>query len=200
MMGDLTVSEKRLIAALDRIDYSMERAAERLRQKDAAGAGGTDLSAQADADPGAAAAVETVEGPDPRLIEELQDLRAENARLTEALAAADAARLAAQARIEDLGERLNQQGQEAARLVATNETLSNANRNLLSRADSGGANADEARMALEAELHALRSARAAEIAQFSEVLDTLETMLAESGRPANGRTRRAATAAHEERG
>ena len=192
MMGDLTGSEKRLIAALDRIDYSIERAAERLRQADAAGAG--------QAEPAAPDAAETVAEPDPRLIGELQDLRAENARLTEALAAADAARQAAQARIEALGERLNQQEQESARLVATNEALSNANRNLLSRADSGGASADEARAALEAELEALRGARAAEIAQFSEVLDTLETMLADSGRPANGRARRAAAVTNEERG
>lgn len=203
MMEDLTVSENRLIAALDRIDYSIERAAERLRQADRAApipatGAQTEIaapSAPQDAGPRAE--------PDAALLAELQDLRAENARLTDALAkaeaAADSAQAAAQAELEAMAERLSQQGQEAARLSAAVETLSNANRNLLSRADSGGASADEVRAVLQAELDALRSARAAEISQFSEVLDRLESMLAETGRPGNGRAKRAVAAANDER-
>lgn len=180
MMGDLTDSENRLIAALDRIDYTIERAAERLRLAETAGASAPEPAGIAPAEA------------DLDLLPQLDQLRTENAHLTEALAAATA-------RLELLNERLTQQGHEAARLVSTNEALSNANRNLLSRADSGGANPDEARLALEAELEALRQARAAEIAQFSEVLDTLDAILAESGRPANGRAKRA-LGATEERG
>lgn len=192
MMGDLTVSEKRLIAALDRIDYTIERAAERLSAVDVTAAAVIDVTETV-----GAVNADSDAGSDPDLRAELQQLRDENARLTDALTAAEAARAQAQARLDTLAERLNQQSQEAARLVATNETLSNANRNLLSRADSGGASADEARVALEAELDALRSARTAEIAQFSEVLDTLEAMLADSGRPANGRGKRAAAVTEE---
>lgn len=194
MMGDLTVSENRLIAALDRIDYTIERAAERLSAADA-----TAATVSAVTEPVAAGDAPSDIGPDPDLLAELQQLRDENVRLAQALAQAESAHMQAQARLDTLAERLNHQGQEAARLVATNEALSNANRNLLSRADSGGASADDARAALEAELDALHSARAAEIAQFSEVLDALETLLAESNRPANSRAKRAAIAANEER-
>lgn len=137
MMGDLTVSEKRLIAALDRIDRSIERAASGLR-------------AVADADAGAQS--------------QPQD--------------GDMAGL--QVRLDEMHEKLGRMGAQAARLAAANEGLSQANRLLLSKADSGGIGADEERAALEAEIEALRAARDAEIGQVGDILQALDGLLGAS--------------------
>lgn len=168
MMGDLTVSEKRLIAALDRIDYSIERAAAQLR---------TGVAAP-DPVPDEAPGVEGASAA------ELEAALGENARLASELQAAIEARETLARRIGALNERLAAQGQEAARLSAANEALAGANRQLLSRADSGGPGPDEVRAALEAEVQALRAARAAEIAQVDEVLDMLDEMLGEGPKTA----------------
>lgn len=133
MMGDLTVSEKRLIAALDRIDRSIERAASGLRAVADAG-----VQPQGD---------------------ELAGL---------------------QVRLDEMHEKLGRMGAQAARLAAANEGLSQANRLLLSKADSGGIGADEERAALEAEIEALRAARDAEIGQVGDILQALDGLLGAS--------------------
>lgn len=145
MRDDLTASETRLTAALDRIDRLIDRA----------------VGATADADSGA----------------ELQDSRAENRRLSQELAALherQAESLAAcEARLAEAHQRLVAAGQEAARLSAANEELARANRALI---DAAGLPQDEARHALEAEVGALRAARAAEVAQMDDIIDTLDRM------------------------
>lgn len=135
MMGDLTVSEKRLIAALDRIDRSIERAVSGLR------------AAQED------------RGGSQQQGDELAGL---------------------QVRLDEMHEKLGRMGAQAARLAAANEGLSQANRLLLSKADSGGIGADEERAALEAEIEALRAARDAEIGQVGDILQALDGLLGAS--------------------
>lgn len=151
MTGDLTVSEKRLIAALDRIDYTIERAAASLRGTSPAPEGAADIASQA-----------------------------ENQRLVAELAAAqerqEAAVHALETRLAQAHARLDEAGQQAARLVAANEALTHANRQLLSKADSGGADDADIRAALEAEVEALRAARAAEIAQMGEIIESIDRL------------------------
>lgn len=151
MMGDLTASEKRLIAALDRIDYSIERAAEGLRR------------------------AETAPAPDP------DGLSGENARLEAELAALRADRSSALSAHEDrlaqLSARVLVAEDSAARLAAANEALARSNRELMERLETGGPAGDDIRRALEAELDALRAARAAEVAQMDELVETLDRML-----------------------
>lgn len=153
MMGDLTVSEKRLIAALDRIDYTIERAAAGLR-------GATVGAADNGADPAT---------------------QAENQRLVAELSSAqerqEAAMHALEARLAQANARLDEAGQQAARLAAANEALTQANRQLLSKADSGGADAADIRTTLEAEIEALRAARAAEIAQMGDIIESLDRLV-----------------------
>lgn len=151
MTGDLTVSEKRLIAALDRIDYTIERAAASLRGTSPAPEGAADLASQA-----------------------------ENQRLVAELAAAQERQEAAlhvlETRLAQAHARLDEAGQQAARLVAANEALTHANRQLLSKADSDGADGADIRAALEAEVEALRAARAAEIAQMGEIIESIDRL------------------------
>ncbi|KGJ06330.1 hypothetical protein SAMN04487972_101233 [Paracoccus halophilus] len=133
MRDDLNASEKRLIAALDRIDHFLDRAA-------AAGA------------PAA---------------EQLQQSGDENRRLTDELAQL-------RTRQGETHERLQEAGREAARLVAANEALAEANRALIA---GTGAPADAARRALEAEIESLRAAHAAEEGQMQDILAALDRML-----------------------
>lgn len=162
MRDDLIVSEKRLIAALDRLDHFIDRAALARAPVPAA-------------DPGAGAAPG-----DPAGIEHaLHAAQTENQRLSnelvllherqQALVAAGEVKLAA------VNDRLLAAGQEAARLAAANEALSEANRALIAAA---GLPADEARLALEAEIESLRAAREAEIAQMGDLLAVLDEMIA----------------------
>ncbi len=151
-MADLTSSEKRLIAALDRIDYSIERATARLREQPDSGGEGV------------------VAGDDSAL----QAALSENAFLKTELADATSAQ---EGRLSELTTRLSDATQEVARLSAANEALAKANRTLLSRLDSGGLQPDEARDALEAELEALRATRDAEIARLDEIMNGLDDLL-----------------------
>lgn len=157
MRDDLTASEKRLIAALDRLDHFIDRAA--LMR-------------------GAVVAAEPV-ADDPAGIEHsLHAARTENQRLSNELMLAherQQAQLAAgQVELAVAHDRLLAAGQEAARLAATNETLAAANRALIA---ATGEPADEARLALEAEIESLRAIRDAEIAQMGDLLSMLDQMI-----------------------
>ena len=159
MRDDLNVSEKRLIAALDRLDHFIDRAA----------------GAQ-DAAPPAAGGVAGVE-------EQLHAAHSENQRLSAELVLLherQAALLAhCEAQLAQSHDRLLGAGQEAARLAAANEALAEANRTLIVGA---GVTADTACLALEAEIESLRAARAAEIAQMGDLLAELDRMI-ETPRP-----------------
>lgn len=72
--------------------------------------------------------------------------------------------------------------QDAARLAAANDALAEANRALLAGPEAG----DGASAALEAEIEALRAARAAEISQLSEIVHELDRLLAAEGETGGG--------------
>ena len=157
MRDDLTASEKRLIAALDRLDHFIDRAG----------------LARAAA-PAAAAASGDHAGIEARL----HAAHDENQRLSGELVLLHERQTAQLAdygiRLTEANERLLGAAQEAARLAAANEVLANANRALIAAA---GAPADEARLALEAEIESLRAIRAAEIAQMGDLLAVLDRMV-----------------------
>ncbi|RKS44103.1 hypothetical protein BDE18_2935 [Paracoccus pantotrophus] len=154
MRDDLNLSEKRLIAALDRIDQFLDRAAARQAPQ----------PVPADAD----AALQ------------LHELQAENRRLSQELAALHARQSdtlsTCEQRLAEAHRRLVEAGEEAARLSAANEALTEANRALIAARQGDGA-PDEARRALEAEIESLRAARAAEVAQMGEIVDALDRMI-----------------------
>ncbi|MFC3571583.1 hypothetical protein [Paracoccus sp. TOH] len=154
MRDDLNASEKRLIAALDRIDQFIDRAAERR--------GGPDGIM-----------------PEEGLAAQLHETRGENRRLSQELAALHERQsetlAACEARLAEAHRRLVDAGQEAARLAAANEALAEANRALI---DGAGPPGDEIRRALEAEIESLRAARAAELAQMGDIIDTLDRLTA----------------------
>lgn len=147
MRDNLNASEKRLIAALDRLDRFIDRAASAPR------------------------AAPEDDGP-------LQDLRAENQRLSQELETQyerQAEALAdCEARLAEAHRRLALAGQETARLADANESLALANRALIEAADVSD---DEIRRALEAEIESLRASREAEIARMGEIIDTLDRMV-----------------------
>ncbi|WP_374637251.1 hypothetical protein [Paracoccus sp. (in: a-proteobacteria)] len=157
MRDDLTASEKRLIAALDRLDHFIDRAAL--------------MRGEAVAAPPIAE--------DPAGIEHsLHAAQTENQRLSGELMLAherqQAQLVASEAKLAATHDRLLAAGQEAARLAATNETLVAANRALIA---ATGEPADEIRLALEAEIESLRAIRDAEIAQMGDLLSMLDQMI-----------------------
>lgn len=157
MRDDLTASEKRLIAALDRLDHFIDRAAL--------------MRGEAVAAPPIAE--------DPAGIEHsLHAAQTENQRLSGELMLAherqQAQLVASEAKLAATHDRLLAAGQEAARLAATNETLVAANRALIA---ATGEPADEIRLALEAEIELLRAIRDAEIAQMGDLLSMLDQMI-----------------------
>lgn len=146
MKADLNASEKRLIAALDRIDAFIDRAGS-LDAPPAQMDGGADLHAQ-----------------NQRLSEELAALREGQSDLLAGY----------ETRLADANERLHVAGDEAARLAAANDALIAANRELLGAETIGD---DQRHAALEAEIKALRAARAAEIGQMDDIIGALDRML-----------------------
>lgn len=153
MRNDLNASEKRLIAALDRIDQFLDRSA------------------------GARAAG----GDTPQLAGLEADLRAardENARLSQEMVLLQERQSAALdgygTQLAAAQDRIQALGQEAAQLSAANEALAAANRAL---SDAATEPADAERSALEAEIESLRAARTAEIAQMGDIMDTLDRMI-----------------------
>ncbi|MDO5613772.1 MAG: hypothetical protein Q4G14_11105 [Paracoccus sp. (in: a-proteobacteria)] len=148
-MSDIATAERRLSAALDRIDYLLETG--RLR--------------------GAAPAAPDPVTADPDLAARLDAALADNERLSQELAKA-----LAQPSAPDVDERLHDAGAEIARLAAANEELAAANRALIEA--QPGENSDQASIAaLEAEIQALRAAREAEIAQLGDIMAELERLL-----------------------
>lgn len=149
-MSEISVSERRLSAALDRIDQLLEAGPSRVP-----GAVPDDLQLQS----------------------RLDEVLAENERLK--------ARIAAQgsdATPADAGpERLASAVEQAARLAAANDDLASSNRALIEAASGEGDMIEAASVALEAEIEALRAARAAEIAQLGDIMGELERLLAEGG-------------------
>ncbi|MFN3275263.1 MAG: hypothetical protein ACK41U_11370 [Paracoccus sp. (in: a-proteobacteria)] len=135
-MTEITASERRLSAALDRIDRVLEA--------------GTQPAAAPLPDTGSAA--------------DRDALQASADALAQALAEAR--------------DRQRQSAEEAARLSAANEDLAAANRLLIEARDTGGITGDEVAQALEAEIAALRAARAAEMAQMGDIMAELERLLA----------------------
>ena len=160
-MTDISRAERRLIAALDRLDHAVERGARRIAQSAA------ETSAAPIAAPDTAETAPPVaEAPVSAEIAALHDRQAATLE-------------AMQVRLAEAHDRLASAGEQAARLAGANDELARANR-LLIDAASGDWTADgpdATRAALEAEVEALRAARAAEIAQMAEILDALDRML-----------------------
>ena len=157
MRDDLTASEKRLIAALDRIDHFIDRAtmARAIAPAPVAAEGGlAEIEAR----------LHAAQGENQRLSGELVLLHERQAALL----------ANCETRLSDANERLSGAGLEAARLAAANEVLAEANRALIA---ASGLPADETRLALEAEIESLRAARAAEIAQMGDLLEALDRMI-----------------------
>ena len=149
-MSDITASERRLSAALDRLDQLLEAGQKR------------------DGDhPGALA----------DLTRRLAEAESRNADLERQLSEGQPA--AATSQLFDLQARLETASEQSARLSAANEDLMAANRNLIDAEQTGGVGEDERREALEAEIAALRAAREAEMAQMSEIMTELERLLAQ---------------------
>lgn len=153
-MKVLSAAERRLIAALDRLDNAVEQAGRWM--------------------------AEAIAAPPPRPPATADaEISAEVASLRERQAAMLAA---VQARLSEAHERMAVMGGEAARLAAANEDLAQANRALIEATGGGpeswAENGEVATFAaLQAEVDALRAARAAEIAQMGEILDALDRML-----------------------
>lgn len=154
-MTDISRAERRLIAALDRLDHAVERGARRIAQ-----------AAVMPPERGAAAQDSASDAP---VSAEIALLHNRQAATLEAM----------QMRLAEAHERLASAGAQAARLAAANDELSRANRALIDAAsgDWAGQGTDATRAALEAEIEALRAARTAEIAQMAEILDALDRML-----------------------
>lgn len=152
MRDNLNASEKRLIAALDRIDHFLDR---------------TGLMPAAAVTSGIEAELRQAQGENERLSQELLHLHERQATEMEEC----------EARLLDMQGRLQATGQEAARLSSANEALAAANRALTA---GTGQPADDARRALEAEVESLRAARAAEIAQMGDIVDALDRMIGTS--------------------
>lgn len=165
-MSDISANERRLIAALDRLDHAVERGGQRLARLAAAAAGRAAESA-----PAQPAAAQAAAGPS------LADQPA-SAELAALHDRQNATLEAMRTRLAEAHERLAASGEQAARLAAANEALAAANRQLIEAAeDWAGQGAGATQAALQAELEALRAARAAEIAQMGEIMDALDRML-----------------------
>ena len=146
-MSEISVSERRLSAALDRIDQILEAGTGRL--------------------------LPSATAPD----EALTAAQAENDRLAQELAALRADRGGPlEAALAEARTRLDGAGQQVARLSAANEELTAANRALIEAAAAGDAD-PAIRSALEAEIEALRASREAELSQMSDIMVELERLL-----------------------
>lgn len=158
-MKVLSAAERRLIAALDRLDHAVEHAARRMAEAPAP---------RRDIDPAPS---------DAALSPEIAALHDRQAATLEAM----------QVRLAETDERLAAAGEQAARLAAANEELAQANRALIEAAGGPDAWSESGEVAtfaaLQAEVEALRAARAAEIAQMGEILDSLDRMLGVTAAP-----------------
>lgn len=136
-MSDISVSERRLLAAFDRIDQFLDRGGM------VSGGSGADQAGNLQA-----------------------ELDAAQARIAE---------LSGQAQPAEGDDFAGQ----AARLVAANDELIAANRSLIQAPSGSGDRIEAVSVALEAEIEALRAARAAEAAQLGALLAEVERLLAD---------------------
>lgn len=160
-MSDIKASERRLAAALDRIDYLLETAGAP-RPSDSAASDGpaqTDAALQA------------------QLTQVLED----NQRLQAALEAMRPPQQAISAVDQDGDSyRFAELGDQAARLSQANEELIAANRGLIEAVSGQTEGVEAVAVALEAEIEALRAARAAEISQIADLMAELQRLLSDS--------------------
>lgn len=158
-MSDVSASERRLGAALDRIGKALEA--------------------------GAAASLPASTDDRSALIDRLQS---QNMRLADELAALRTDRGdAPDAQLAEMRARLSTAGEQAARLAAANDELAAANRVLIDAAAGPDADATDAALnALVAEVEALRAARTAEMAQMGDIMAELDRLLALDGSEGQG--------------
>ncbi|MDO5646829.1 hypothetical protein [Paracoccus sp. (in: a-proteobacteria)] len=150
-MTDIFASERRLSAALDRIDQLLEQAPQ----------------------------PHPTTGADPQVVEQLTrqlDMaEAENNRMAAMLADMQATDDG------DLRARLAEAVELAAQLSSANEDLMTANRDLTDA--QGSASDDDVRAAMQAEINALRAARAAEMSRMGDIMVELERLLGDQRAP-----------------
>lgn len=152
-MSDIKASERRLAAALDRMDYLLETATPRQA--------GT-------------------RGGDPALQSRLDQALADNERLQAALEAMRPPLPSGNDLATSGDDRLVDLADHAARLSQANEELIAANRGLIEAASGQTDGVEAVAVALEAEIEALRAARAAEIAEIAGIMAELQRLLSDS--------------------
>lgn len=160
-MGDIVELEKRISAALMRLQAALEAAPPPA--------------------PGASAPADAAEIA--RLAEALAVERDANAQLTERVRAIrerqDATVVPLEKRIEVMTAQLDTQGIELQRMRKTNIQLREALRALREAVAAGITDAHLINKVMLAELDALRAARMAEMAEMEEILAELDPLLAE---------------------
>ena len=138
--------------------------------------------------PTAAAAAAAVPPPsDPLLQEALDEERMTTAQLNERLRAltsqADSAQSDQRAQIDSLTRQLDAQGLDVQRLTSTIGQLREDLRRLREAAEQGIVDPSLINRALQAELDALRTARAAEVTEMTDILSALSgSLTTEEGR------------------
>lgn len=162
-MSDISELERRIVAALERIDSGLEV----LRQ----------MPAEAAPQP-----VQD-EGEVSRLAEALEAERIANAQLTERVRAIkerqETAVSALEKKVERLTQRVGVADAEMQRLREINEELSAANRDLTAAAAAGIPDPGLINRAMQTELAALRAQRAAEMAEMDGILAELKPLIGE---------------------
>lgn len=161
-MSDITELERRISAALERLDAGIEALAAAPQPAEAAVRDDAELA---------------------RLNEALEAERAANAQLTERVRAVrekqETTVGALESKVERLSGQLDAADAELQRLKRLNEELSEANRELGAAAARGVAEPDLINRAMITELEAMRAARAAEIAEMNEILAELKPLIGE---------------------
>ena len=159
-MNDIEELQGRITAAMDRI---------------AAGVDGL----------GAAAS-----GPDPELVQALEDERTANAQLTERVRAlstrSDAEMAQMRAEVEEAQARMAQLDVEVQRVRRANALLLETSEALREANAEGVGDADLINQSMLAELEALRAARAADIAETGAILAALGPLVDRAGQTAMG--------------
>lgn len=161
-MSDIAELERRISAALERIEAGLDRV---------------------DAMPAAAPVEARDDAEVERLREELEAERTANAQLTERVRAIKDKQEtmvgALEKKVERLTMQLNAAGEDAQRLRQFNEELTESNRALAAAAEKGVVEPGLINRALMTELEAMRAARAAEMAEMDEILSELKPLIGE---------------------
>ncbi|MEI2804971.1 hypothetical protein [Albidovulum sp.] len=165
-MSDIAELERRISAALARIDAGVEA-----------------LAAMPPAEPAAGPSAIRDDAEIMRLAEDLDAERAANAQLTERVRAIKEKQEgvvgALETKVERLTGQLNTADAEIQRLKRLNHDLSEANRALGAAAAAGVAEPDLINRSMISELETMRAARAAEIAEMNEILAELKPLIGE---------------------